>query len=378
MSNAIPFIDLQAQRRRLGKRIELAIAGVLEHGAFIMGPEVQELEARLGAFCGAKHTLACASGTDALVLPLLAWGVGPGDAVFVPSFTFVATAEVVALVGATPVFVDVLAETFNMDPVSLEAAIGEARRLGLTPRAVIPVDLFGQPADYPRLLPVATAHGLKVLADAAQGFGAQLHGKTTGAFGDATGTSFFPAKPLGCYGDGGAVFTNDDALLDVLHSLRVHGQGKDKYDNVRIGINGRLDTLQAAVLLQKMDIYPDELQARMRIAQRYNDSLQDVATVPRLLEGATSSWAQYTLRIANRDAVAAHLKTQGIPTAVYYPIPLHRQTGYAQYPGAPGGLPVSEQLAGEVLSLPMHPYLDEATQEHIVRTTREAHNLNRS
>ncbi|HKI97049.1 MAG TPA: DegT/DnrJ/EryC1/StrS family aminotransferase [bacterium] len=371
--SGLPFIDLQAQRRRLGKRIDQAMARVLEHGQFIMGPEVREFEARLAEFCGAKHALSCASGTDALVLPLLAWGVGPGDAVLVPSFTFVATAEVVALVGATPVFVDVLADTFNMDAESLESAIGEAQRRGLKPRAVIPVDLFGQPADYDRILPIARKHGLQVLSDTAQGFGARLNDTKTGCFGDATGTSFFPAKPLGCYGDGGAVFTDDDGMLDVLQSLRVHGGGKDKYDNVRIGLNGRLDTLQAAILLEKLSIFEDELVARQRIADRYNAALEDIATVPRVMPGATSSWAQYTIRLANRDGVAAHLKSQGIPTAIYYPIPLHKQTGYAHYPAAPGGLPVSEQLAAEVLSLPMHPYLEPDVQDRIVAAVREAH-----
>jgi len=317
--------------------------------------------------------LSCASGTDALILPLLAWGVGEGDAVFVPSFTFVATAEVVALVHATPVFVDVLPDTFNMDADSLDAAVGEAERRGLRPRAVIPVDLFGQPADYARLASVAQKHGLRVLADTAQGFGARLNGTETGRFGDATATSFFPAKPLGCYGDGGAVFTEDDALIETLRSLRVHGQGRDKYDNVRIGINGRLDTLQAAILLEKLAIFADELEARQRIAERYNAALEDIAGVPRLMDGATSSWAQYTIRIEGRDAIAARLKEQGIPTAIYYPIPLHRQTGYLDYPAAPGGLPVSERLAGEVLSLPMHPYLEPDVQDRIVAAVREAH-----
>jgi dTDP-4-amino-4,6-dideoxygalactose transaminase len=339
---------------------------VLEHGKFIMGPEVAELETRLGALAGARHAISCASGTDALALVLMAWGIGPGDAVFVPSFTFVATAEVVAWVGATPVFVDVLPDTFNMDPASLESAIGATPGHGLTPRAVIPVDLFGQPADYGRLLPVAARHGLKVLADTAQGFGASLHGKPTGNFGEATATSFFPAKPLGCYGDGGAVFTDDDASAETIRSIRIHGQGRDKYENVRIGINGRLDTLQAAILLEKLAVFADEIAARGRVAGRYHAGLAEVAVVPALMEGATSVWAQYTVRLADRERVAAALKAAGVPTAIYYPIPLHRQQGYAHYPAAPGGLPVSERLAGEVLSLPMHPYLEEATQERII------------
>jgi len=374
--SSLPFIDLQAQRRRLGKSVDMAIARVLEHGAFIMGPEVPQLEQALGAFCGARHVLSCASGTDALILPLLAWGVGPGDAVFVPSFTFVATAEIVALVHATPVFVDVQADSFNLDAESLEAAIGEAKRQGLRPSVVIPVDLFGQPADYGRLLPLARQHGLRVLSDTAQGFGGRLDGTPTGRFGDATATSFFPAKPLGCYGDGGAVFTEDDALIETLRSLRVHGQGRDKYDNVRIGLNGRLDTIQAAILLEKLAIFADELQARQRIAERYSAGLADIAEVPRLMPGATSSWAQYTIRIPQRDRIAAKLREQGIPTAIYYPIPLHRQTGYQGYPAAPGGLPVSERLAAEVLSLPMHPYLEPDTQDRIVAAVREAHRGN--
>jgi dTDP-4-amino-4,6-dideoxygalactose transaminase len=316
--------------------------------------------------------MSSASGTDAQLLPLMAWGIGAGDAVLVPSFTFVATAEVVTLAGATPVFVDVLEDTFNMDAASLEAAIGEAKRQGLNPRAVVPVDLFGQPADYDRIVPVARAHGLKVLADTAQGFGARLNGQATGTFGDATGTSFFPAKPLGCYGDGGAVFTEDDELISALRSLRVHGQGRDKYDNVRIGMNGRLDTLQAAVLLQKLAIFADELDARMRIAQRYHEALAGVARVPTLMPGATSSWAQYTICVPQRDRVAAELKRQSIPTAVYYQIPLHRQTAYQHFPADPGGLPVSDRLAAEVLSLPMHPYLDVHTQDRIIDATRKA------
>jgi len=337
-----------------------------------MGPEVRELEERLCDFAGAKHALSCASGTDALALILMAWKVGPGDAVFVPSFTFVATAEIVAWVGATPVFVDVMPDTFNMDSVSLEAAIAAAPGLGLRPRAVIPVDLFGQPADYDRLLPIATKYGLKVLADTAQSFGASLHGKRTGGFGDATATSFFPAKPLGCYGDGGAIFTNDAETAETIRSLREHGQGGDKYDTVRIGINGRLDTIQAAILLEKMTVFEEEIEARQRIAARYNEKLSGVAKVPELMPGATSVWAQYTVLLGRRDEVAACLKKTGIPTAVYYPIPLHRQTGYRHFPGAEEGLPMSEALAGQVLSLPMHAYLDEATQDRVVAAMREA------
>ncbi len=363
---SIPFIDLQAQRQRLGKRIDDAILKVVNHGAYILGPEVQELETKLAEFCGARHCISCANGTDALALVLMAWGIKPGDAVYVPAFTFVATAEVVAWLGATPVFVDVLADTFNMDPESLEAAIEAAAGMKLTPRAVIPVDLFGQPADYRRLLPVAERHGLRVLSDTAQGFGATLDGRRTGTFGDATATSFFPAKPLACYGEGGAIFTDDDALAEDLHSLRVHGQGRDKYDNVRIGMNGRLDTIQAAVLIEKLEIFPDEIVARQRAADYYSSKLDARHQPPVLMDGATSVWAQYTIQLDGRDGVQEACRSGGVPTAIYYPIPLARQTGYRHYPTVPGGTPVSEALAHRVLSLPMHPYLDEETQDRIL------------
>ncbi len=363
---SIPFIDLQAQRRRLGKRIDDAILKVVNHGAYILGPEVQELETKLAEFCGARHCISCANGTDALALVLMAWGIKPGDAVYVPAFTFVATAEVVAWFGATPVFVDVLGDTFNMDPESLETAIEAAADMKLTPKAVIPVDLFGQPADYRRLLPVAERHGLKVLCDTAQGFGAALDGRRTGTFGDATTTSFFPAKPLACYGEGGAIFTENDGLAEDLHSLRVPGQGRDKYDNVRIGMNGRMDTIQAAVLIEKLEIFPDEIEARQRAADYYSSKLGGHLQPPVLMDGATSVWAQYTIQLDGRDGVQEACRSGGVPTAIYYPIPLVRQTGYRHYPTVPGGTPVSEALAHRVLSLPMHPYLDRETQDRIL------------
>ena len=369
---SIPFIDLKAQRQRLGKRIDDAILKVVNHGAYIMGPEIKELETRLADFCGARHCVSCANGTDALALVLMAWGIKPGDAVYVPAFTFVATAEVVAWFGATPVFVDVLEDTFNMDPASLETAIGAAADMNLTPRAVIPVDLFGQPADYRRLLPIAERHGLKVLADTAQGFGATLDGQRTGTFGDATATSFFPAKPLSCYGDGGAIFTDDDALADDLHSLRVHGQGSDKYDNVRIGMNGRMDTIQAAVLIEKLEIFPDEIAARQQVADYYASGLGPAYLPPALMDGATSVWAQYTIQVEDRGAVQAACKAAGVPTAVYYPIPLSRQTGYRHFPTVPGGIPVSDALSERVISLPMHPYLDRETQDRILAAVTSA------
>ncbi len=370
----IPFIDVAAQRRRLGRSVEEAIGRVLDHCQFIMGPEVRDLERELSALCGARHVIGAASGTDALLLVLLAKGVGRGDAVFCPAFTFCATAEMVALLGATPVFVDVDETTFNIDPASLERAIATARRLGLAPRAVFPVDLFGLPADYDSLNALATAEGIFVLADAAQSFGATYRGRPVGALAPASITSFFPSKPLGCYGDGGAVFTDDAGLAEIIESLRVHGQGKDKYENVRIGLTGRLNSMQAAVLLEKLKIFPEEIAARNRVAERYGASLGNLAVVPRVPDGFSSVWAQYTIRLApgTRDGLAAELRQQGIPTTVYYPRPLHRQEAYRHYPVVDGGVPVSDRLAEEVLSLPMHAYLDEATQDRIVDALRRA------
>ena len=374
MAGEIPFIDLGAQRRRLGQSVDDAILKVVNHGAYVMGPEIAALEAQLSAFCGARHALSCANGTDALGLILMAKGVKAGDAVLCPSFTFAATAEVVAWMGATPVFVDILDDTFNLDPASLENAVVTARRLGLNPVGLISVDLFGLPADYDAIEPICAREGLWLLSDAAQSFGATYKGRKVGTIGMATATSFFPAKPLGCYGDGGAVFTDDDELADVMRSLRVHGQGTDKYDNVRIGINGRLDTIQAAILIEKLKIFPDEIAARDRVARRYNELLRPLAIVPEVPRDLTSVWAQYTLRIRgfDRDAFQSDLKAAGIPTAVYYPKPLHRQTAYKAYPVAGNGLPVSERLADEVVSLPMHPYLTEEVQDRIVRAVRDA------
>jgi dTDP-4-amino-4,6-dideoxygalactose transaminase len=367
MTNSpIAFIDLKAQRNVIRDKIDAAIAGVLDHGVFIMGKEVKEFEAQLAEFTGAKHVLSCGNGTDALQLVLMAEGVGPGDAVFVPAMTFVATAEVLPMLGATPVFVDVLPDTFNMDVESLDAAVKMAKDQGLKPKAVIPVDLFGQTADYPAINALAERHGMFVIADAAQGLGGALNGTRAGALATWTTTSFFPAKPLGCYGDGGAVMTDDDDRAQLIESLRVHGKGSEKYDNVRVGINSRLDTLQAAILKEKLAIFPGELEARDRIAQRYTAALKDVVQTPVVIEGGFSAWAQYTLRVQNRDGVMAALKDVGIPTVIYYPIPMNRQSGYLQYPVVTGGVPVSDALAAEVLSLPMHPYLDEETQDRII------------
>jgi dTDP-4-amino-4,6-dideoxygalactose transaminase len=371
----IPFIDVAAQRRRLGSAIDEAVARVLTNCQFILGPEVRALESELAAFCGARHAITCSSGTDALRLVLMAWGIGPGDAVICPTFTFCATAEVPALCGATPVLVDVDAETFNLDPASVERAIAAAKKRGLKPRAIIPVDLFGQPADHDAIAAIAAAHDLFILDDAAQSFGATYKGRQLGAVLPgakpgtvAAATSFFPAKPLGCYGDGGAVFTDDDDLAARIRSIRVHGEGVDKYDAARIGLAARLDTIQAAVLLEKLKIFPQEIVARNQAAERYAAGLAGVTTVPRVAKERTSVWAQYTIRLApgRRDALAAALKQQGVPTAIYYAKPLHRQAAYSGYPIAEGGLAVSESLADEVISLPMHAYLDAATQDRIV------------
>ncbi len=367
MTQPIAFIDLQTQRLRLGDPLNRVIQAVVEGGQWILGPQVAQLERELAAWAGVRHAVACANGTDALLLVLKAWGVGPGDAVFVPAFTFVATGEVVVLAGATPVFVDVLPDTFNMDPASLEAAIALVKRNGkLAAKAVVPVDLFGQPADYRVLEPIARREGLKLLCDTAQGFGGLLDGKRAGAIGDAAGTSFFPAKPLGCYGDGGAIFTNDDGLKDLLLSLRMHGQGSDRYEHVHVGYNSRLDTIQAAILLEKMKIFPDEIDRRNAVAKRYNEAFagSNRIVTPHVIAGATSTWAQYTLQVEDRARFQADLKSAGVPTAVYYPIPLSKQKAYAHYPGVP--TPVSEAHCASVVSLPMHPYLDEATQDHII------------
>ncbi len=383
----IPFIDLQAQRQRLGQPLEDAILEVVRSGAFIMGPEIAELEQKLCAFGQAPHALACGSGTEALVLPLMAWGVGPGDAVFCPSFTFAATAEAMPLVGASPVFVDIDPDTYNLDPESLQAAIEAVKREGkLTPKAIIAVDLFGQPADYPAIARVAQKHGLKLIADSAQGFGCTLSGQHPIHWADVTTTSFFPAKPLGCYGDGGAVLSKDARLHDLLVSLRVHGQavksdieGKTfehdpKYLNVRIGMNARMDTIQAAVLLQKLTIFEDEIVARNRVADRYAAALGDVVATPKVIDGGVSVWAQYTIELPEgpkgRDGLAVHLREQGVPTAVYYTIPIHKQGVYSGYPTAPAGLPVTEAKAGRVISLPMHAYLGEDDQDRITAAVR--------
>ncbi len=370
----IDFIDLKAQQARIRPAVDRAVARVLDHGQYIMGPEIAEFEAQLAAFCGARHAISCASGTDALLMIMMAKGIGPGDAVLCPAFTYTATPETIALLGATPVFCEVDATTFNVAPTKLAGGLAAARAAGLTPRALIAVDLFGLPADYDAIEQFAREHGLFVIGDAAQGFGGVYKGRKVGTFGLATATSFFPAKPLGCYGDGGAILTDDPALAEILKSIRLHGKGDDKYDIVRIGINGRLDTLQAGILMTKLDIFADEIEARQRVAQRYTRGLHNAVTTPHVPEGSLSVWAQYTIKVdaAKRDPLIKALGAVGIPTMVYYPRGLHEQTAYRHYPIATSGVAVAERLPGQVLSLPMHPYLEDATIDRIVDAVQTA------
>ena len=399
------FIDLKTQQQRIKDKIDSRIQAVLAHGQYIMGPEVKELEERLADFVGVKHAVGCASGTDALLLALMAHNIGPGDAIFTTPFTFFATAEVISLLGAIPIFVDIDPRTFNLDPVKLEQAIGalkngdpsiyplprfsppasseallkriapnsELRTPNLIPRGIIPVDLFGLPADYDRINAVGKKHNLFVIEDAAQSFGAEYHQRKACALSDPACTSFFPAKPLGAYGDGGMCFTNDDHLAEVLCSLRIHGQGRDKYENVRIGINGRLDTLQAAVLLAKFEIFPEEIDLRQQVAQRYShllSSLGSELSAPFAPYGYKSAWAQYSLLAkdeAHRSRLQARLQAASIPTAIYYPKSLHLQAAFAFLGYQEGDFPVSEAVAKRIFSLPMHPYLKVQDQERIAR-----------
>lgn len=384
----IPFIDLKTQFVRLEPEIRKRLDTVLEHGRFIMGPEVAELEKALAAFAGTKHAVSCASGTDALLMPLMAWGIGPGDAVFTTPFTFIATAEVIALLGATPVFVDIDPATYNLDPAKLALAVAAVKAQDptiyplpqaaldkkLTPRAVIPVDLFGLPCDADALAAIAAESGLLILEDAAQGFGGVYKGRKAGSLGTAGATSFFPAKPLGCFGDGGAVFTDDDTLAGLLESIRVHGKGSAKYDNVRVGLNARLDTMQAAVLLAKLPAFPAELDARDAVAARYAEKLSSLPdlTQPTVPNGYRSAWAQYTLASPRRDAIMAALREEGIPSMIYYPKSLHEQTAFVGLGYAPQDFPASQAASGNVFSLPMHPYLDAATQDRICAALAKA------
>ncbi len=370
----IDFIDLKAQRRRIGPAMDEAILKVVHEGSYILGPEVKRFEDELAAFCGAKHAIGCANGTDAIALPLMAMKLRPGEAVICPSFTFAATAEVVAWLGATPIFVDIDEATYNMDVRSLGHAMATAAQNNLKVRAVIAVDLFGQPADYDPISAFCKDNGLVLIADSAQGFGGSYKGRTAGSIGDFATTSFFPAKPLGAYGDGGAILLPNDDHHEAIRSLHVHGRGSDKYDNVRIGVNSRLDTLQAAVLSLKLSVFSEEIEQRQTVAARYDEGLKDVAVTPSVLDGCVSTWAQYVIRVdaGKRGHVIEALKGNGIPTAIYYPKPLHQQTAYRHFPVAGNGLPVSDRVCHEVLALPMHPYLDADTQDYIISCTRAA------
>lgn len=375
---SIPFIDLKTQQARIGGKIDTAIKTVLEHGRYILGPEVTQLEGLLVDFenmgdSGGK-AIGCANGTDAIILPLMAMNIGPGDAVFCPSFTYTATAEAIAVIGATPVFVDVDRELYTLDAASLSAAIEDVNAKGdLTPRAVITVDLFGQPADYPAISKVTQAHGLSLISDCAQGFGCRLGGKSPLHWADAMTTSFFPAKPLGCYGDGGAVMVKTQALEDKIRSLAFHGRGSEPYDHDAIGINSRLDSIQAAILIEKLAIFDDEIKARNRAANYYTKHLKsNVLRVPRVIEGGLSTWAQYAIEVPNRDAFLAAVRAQDVPVAAYYPRPTHLQSAYTGYPVASSGLAATEDAMTTIAALPIHPYLDEATQDIIIKAVKAA------
>jgi UDP-2-acetamido-2-deoxy-ribo-hexuluronate aminotransferase len=370
---SLPFVDLKSQYARIKADVDRRIHAVLDHGGYVLGPEVGELEARLAAFAGCADAVAVSSGTDALMMALMAEGIGPGDAVFLPAFTFTATAEVVLLLGATPVFVDVDERSFNIDVNHLESVVAKIARSGaLKPRAIIPVDLFGLPADYPSLAPLADKHALFVLADAAQSFGGSQADRRVGNLAAVTATSFYPAKPLGCYGDGGAIFVQDKAKAAILRSIRAHGEGSNRYEIVRIGVNGRLDTLQAAVLLAKLEIFEDELRARERLALQYDACLSKIVVTPKRVPHSVSAWAQYSILCDRRDGLAAALKQAGIPTAIHYPRPMHLQPAYQKFGNGPGSLPVSERHSKRILSLPMHPYLDEAAVDRICSAIESA------
>ena len=364
----LPFIDLAAQQARIRDDVDKRIAAVLNHGTYILGPEVKELEAALAERCGATHVISCSSGTDALILALLGLGLRPGQGVIVPSFTFAASAEAMAVLGSLPVFAEVDAATYNLDADGLPAALAAANAQNIEVVGIMCVGLFGQPADITRISAFADTHGLWVLDDAAQSFGGTWKGQQAGTLGRVTATSFFPAKPLGCYGDGGAVLTDDDNIAEIALSCRVHGQGLDKYENERIGMTARLDTIQAAILLSKLSIFDDELAARQQVANRYQSLLGGKITTPPLAQDATSSWAQYVIQLpdgTDRQAVQSRMGAKDIPTAVYYPRPMHTQPPYLRYPVAEGGLSVTERLAGSVLALPMHPYLTPEQQEQV-------------
>jgi UDP-2-acetamido-2-deoxy-ribo-hexuluronate aminotransferase len=371
MSDQIQFIDLSAQQKLIRPKIDAAINKVLNHGKYIMGPEVEELESRLAAYVGVKHCISVSSGTDALLMALMAYGVGPGDAVFTTPFTFFATAEVISLLGATPVFVDIDPQTFNIDPEKLEDTLSHFDK-PLNPKGVIAVDLFGLPADYDQINTIARNYDLFVIEDAAQAFGANYKGRVAGSLADVATTSFFPAKPLGCYGDGGAIFTDNDDLAVVMSSIRVHGKGKDKYDNIRVGINGRLDTIQAAVLLEKLNIYPDEYLLRQVVAKRYTEALNDSSGLafkiepPVIKDGYESAWAQYSIVCDDRCELQNQLKQAGIPSVIYYVTPLHLLGAMKYLGGKLGDFPVAEHISRSILSLPFYPYLSETVQDEIL------------
>ena len=367
------FVDLDAQHEIIESQIRNAIDEVLSHKQFIMGPEVGILESELSQYCGAKYVISAASGTDALLMALMAYGVGPGDGVIAPPFTFVATAEMVQLLGATTVFVDVNESDFNIDVDLLEQTIEKVKAEGkLKLKGIIPVDLFGLPADYDRIQAIADKHGLFVLSDAAQSFGGSYKDQKVGVFGDLSTTSFFPAKPLGCYGDGGAVFTNNSALADLVESIRFHGKGVSQYENVRIGVTGRMDTIQAAILSCKLKIFDAELEKRQAIADFYNRELMDYVVTPTIPEWCTSAWAVYTIRSAHRDKIRQKLQEKNIPSAIYYPAPLHRQPAFQNAVGGGEAMLVSDKLSEEVISLPIHPYLSQDEQSQIVQTIKQA------
>ena len=371
-SSPLPFIDLQAQRARISDRIDAAIGQVLDHGAFIMGPEVVEVERELAGRTGAAHCLSCASGTDALIIPLMAADIGPGDGVLVPSFTFTSSAEVVSLRGATPIFVDVDKYTFNMNPDSVRQGLIAAELAGVTARAIMTVDLFGQPVDFDAIRDIADEHGLWILDDGAQSFGATYKGIPIGKFGRVTSTSFYPSKPLSCYGDGGAVFTDDSELYEQMKRVRVHGNGGGGAEAQCLGLTARFDTIQAAVLLEKLKIFDDECAKRNSVAQRYSDGLSDIVQTPQVIDGATSVWAQYTLVSERRDSIRESLSNENIPTALFYPLPLHSQAPYRDCPIAGNGLPVTEMLSKSVVSLPMHPYIEPGAQDRVIAAVRTA------
>lgn len=367
------FIDLKTQQERIREKIELNINKVLDHGKYIMGPEIKELEAKLAEYCGVKHAIGVASGTDALLIPLMAYDIGPGDAVFTTPFTFIATAEVIQLLGATPVFADIDPETFNIDTEKLEEIIIKTKEEGkLIPKGILPVDLFGQAADYDKINEIAKRHGLFVIEDAAQSFGASYNNRKACSLTDVASTSFFPAKPLGAYGDGGMIFTDDDDLYQKILSIRVHGSGSDKYNNIRVGLNGRLDTIQAAVLLAKIEIFDEEIKLRQLVAKRYNEELKDAVKVPVVESHNISAWAQYAMLHPDRDKIIEKLKADGIPVAIYYPIPLHLQEAFNHLGYKKGDFPISEKCADEVFSIPFHPYLTRDDQDKVINAIKSS------